>query len=60
MEIDSGAIVEQETVPVLPQDTVETLQERVKIAEHRAFPKALQHVATGRINLKDGRINWNY
>jgi len=44
-EIDSGEILEQETVPVLPNDTVESLQERVKTAEHRAFPRALHNLA---------------
>lgn len=39
-DIDSGAIIEQATVPVFPYDTIESLQERVKIAEHRIFPLA--------------------
>ncbi|XP_033215514.1 trifunctional purine biosynthetic protein adenosine-3 [Belonocnema kinseyi] len=61
VEIDSGAIIEQETVRVLPNDTVETLQERVKTVEHIAFPKALKHLATERIFLgKDGSLEWKY
>ncbi|XP_076755875.1 trifunctional purine biosynthetic protein adenosine-3 Gart [Xylocopa sonorina] len=61
VDIDAGAIIEQAAVPVLPQDTVETLQERVKTAEHRIFPLALKHLATGRIQLKeDNFIRWNY
>ncbi|XP_076627675.1 trifunctional purine biosynthetic protein adenosine-3 Gart [Colletes latitarsis] len=61
IDIDSGAIIEQATVPVLPHDTVETLQERVKTAEHRIFPLALKHLTTGRIQLKeDNSIVWNY
>ncbi|XP_015111471.1 trifunctional purine biosynthetic protein adenosine-3 [Diachasma alloeum] len=61
VEIDSGAIIEQEAVPVLPGDTVETLQERVKVAEHKCFPRALKYLATGRIHLKDdGTLHWNY
>lgn len=61
VDIDSGAIIEQEAVPVLPNDTEQILQERVKIAEHRAYPRALKHLATGRIKLKqDGSIYWNY
>ncbi|XP_029161441.1 trifunctional purine biosynthetic protein adenosine-3 [Nylanderia fulva] len=60
VEIDSGAIIEQEAVPVLPDDTEHTLQERVKTAEHRAYPRALKHLATGSIKLKeDGTLNWN-
>lgn len=60
MEIDSGAIIEQEAVPVFPNDTIETLQERVKTAEHRAYPKALQYLATERIILRDdGTLQWS-
>ncbi|XP_043282718.1 trifunctional purine biosynthetic protein adenosine-3 [Venturia canescens] len=59
VEIDSGAIIEQEAVPVLPGDTVETLQERVKQAEHRAFPRALELLATGQVKLaQDGSLQW--
>ncbi|XP_033333962.2 trifunctional purine biosynthetic protein adenosine-3 Gart [Megalopta genalis] len=61
VEIDSGAIIEQATVPVLPNDTVKTLQERVKTAEHRIFPLALKHLANRRIKLKeDNTIIWYY
>ncbi|XP_058800371.1 trifunctional purine biosynthetic protein adenosine-3 [Phymastichus coffea] len=60
-EIDSGAIIEQASVPVLPNDTVETLQERVKSVEHTTFPKALKHLATERIRLRnDGSLEWLY
>lgn len=60
-DIDSGAIIEQAAVPVLPHDTIETLQERVKTVEHCIFPLALKHLATGRIQLnEDNSITWNY
>ncbi|KAL6260208.1 hypothetical protein P5V15_007743 [Pogonomyrmex californicus] len=60
VDIDSGAIVEQEVVPVFPDDTEKILQERVKTAEHRAYPRALKHLATGRIKLQeDGTLYWN-
>ncbi|KZC10675.1 Trifunctional purine biosynthetic protein adenosine-3 [Dufourea novaeangliae] len=61
VDIDSGAIIEQAAVPVLPNDTVKTLQNRVKTAEHGIFPLALKHLATGKIELKeDNTIIWNY
>lgn len=44
-EVDGGAIILQERVPVLPGDTPETLAARVLEAEHRAYPKALALVA---------------
>ena len=40
-ELDSGAILGQVEVPILPGDTPEALAERVKLAEHRLYPRAL-------------------
>ena len=48
----------QESVPVFPDDTEETLAERVKTVEHKAFPKALELVASGKAVLKDNKISW--
>ncbi|KAM9320384.1 trifunctional purine biosynthetic protein adenosine-3-like [Gastrophryne carolinensis] len=59
-EVDAGAIIFQEAVPVEFGDTEETLSERVKKAEHKAFPAALQLVASGAVKLgSDGKICWN-
>lgn len=60
-EVDAGAIVAQEAVPVLPKDTVESLQERVKKAEHICYPKALELLASGQIVLgDDGRVEYQW
>lgn len=57
--MDAGRIVLQEAVPVRRGDTVATLSERVKAAEHRIFPAALQLVASGAVRLgEDGRLRW--
>src|SRR5256885_8636776 len=48
-EMDAGPIIAQESVPVLPDDTPDTLAARVLEAEHRIYPLALRHVAEGRI-----------
>jgi phosphoribosylglycinamide formyltransferase-1 len=45
--VDSGPIVAQATVPVLPGDTPEVLAARVLQAEHRLYPDALRLVASG-------------
>ncbi len=42
--LDSGAIVAQAVVPVLPGDTPETLGQRVLAAEHRLYPRAVERV----------------
>jgi len=46
-ELDSGPIIAQRKVPVLPGDTVETLSARVLEAEHELYPEALRMVAEG-------------
>lgn len=39
--VDSGPIVMQAAVPVLPNDSVESLQARIQMQEHRIFPLAI-------------------
>ena len=36
--LDSGAVIKQQTVPILPGDTVETLQRAIQQAEHNLLP----------------------
>jgi phosphoribosylglycinamide formyltransferase 1 len=40
--VDSGPILIQAAVPVLPDDTAETLHARIQIQEHRILPAALK------------------
>jgi phosphoribosylglycinamide formyltransferase 1 len=42
LEVDEGPILAQEEVPVLPDDTVETLHERIKIVERRLYPETIR------------------
>ncbi|MBN8898258.1 MAG: phosphoribosylglycinamide formyltransferase, partial [Rhodospirillales bacterium] len=46
--MDEGPILAQAAVPVLPDDTAETLAARVLAQEHRIYPAALALVASGR------------
>ncbi|MBW4570543.1 MAG: phosphoribosylglycinamide formyltransferase [Tolypothrix carrinoi HA7290-LM1] len=41
LEMDSGAILMQAAVPVLPDDTPETLHARIQVEEHRILPIAI-------------------
>ena len=43
-EVDEGPILAQEAVPVLPDDTVETLHERIKDVERRLYPATIRAV----------------
>ncbi|MFY9613940.1 MAG: phosphoribosylglycinamide formyltransferase [Candidatus Dormiibacterota bacterium] len=47
--VDAGTIVAQEAVPVLPDDTVESLEARVHDVEHRLFPATIQAWIDGRV-----------
>jgi phosphoribosylglycinamide formyltransferase-1 len=51
-EMDTGPIVAQAEVPVLPGDTAETLAARVLEAEHRLYPHALRLVASGAVRVE--------
>lgn len=47
--VDSGPIVLQRQVPVIPDDTVETLSDRILNEEHRLYPEAVRLVLQGGI-----------
>jgi phosphoribosylglycinamide formyltransferase-1 len=44
--IDSGEIIAQREVPVLPNDTPETLHARIQVAERELYPEALRQFCT--------------
>lgn len=55
-EMDSGPIVAQAAVPVLPDDDAESLAARVLEAEHRLYPHALRLVASGAARVENERV----
>jgi phosphoribosylglycinamide formyltransferase 1 len=50
-ELDAGPIIDQEAVRVLPDDTEETLHERIKVEERRLYPRVIRDIMEGRITL---------
>ncbi len=52
--MDEGPVVLQGTVPVLSDDTAETLAARVLRVEHLLYPQALRQVADGRVRMEGG------
>ncbi|MBD2353724.1 phosphoribosylglycinamide formyltransferase [Tolypothrix sp. FACHB-123] len=48
LEVDSGPIIMQAAVPILPDDTAETLHARIQIEEHRILPQAIALAAQRR------------
>jgi len=53
-EYDTGPILLQDRVPVMPDDTPAKLAKRVLALEHRLYPQALQLLAQGLVRI-DGR-----
>jgi phosphoribosylglycinamide formyltransferase 1 len=51
--VDSGPIVAQRRVPVLPQDTEAVLHDRIKLVERELLAQSLLGIATGTIDLKE-------
>ena len=52
---DTGRILAQAAVPVLPGDSEETLTARILRREHQLLPAVLQWLATGALRIVDGR-----
>ncbi|WP_413354259.1 phosphoribosylglycinamide formyltransferase [Microbacterium sp. 1P06AB] len=49
--VDTGPILAQERVPVLPDDTEHTLHERIKPVERRLLIEVVRRIATGELAL---------
>lgn len=58
-DLDAGPIIAQAAVPVLADDTVETLSARILRQEHRLYPEVVRWIAEGRVSLADGRVAVN-
>ncbi len=53
-DVDAGPIVAQAAVPVLDDDTVESLSARILVEEHRLLPLALEWLLSGRLHIEQG------
>ena len=54
--LDGGPIVLQATVPVLDDDTIETLSARILKEEHRIYSEAIDLVLSGRCEIQGRRV----
>ena len=55
-ELDGGTIIAQDSVPVLSDDTVETLAARVLEREHILYPKVVESLAANKIQTKNENV----
>ncbi len=54
--VDTGPIIIQAVVPILPQDTASSLSERILEQEHRIYPQAIQWIAEGRVSIEGRKV----
>lgn len=54
-QVDHGPILLQAAVPVLPDDTEESLSVRILAQEHVLYPSTIQLFAEGRVDVRDGK-----
>jgi phosphoribosylglycinamide formyltransferase-1 len=54
--VDSGPIIGQQTVPVLDDDTPESLHQRIHAAEHELYPRCLAAIARGQVVVQGRRV----
>jgi phosphoribosylglycinamide formyltransferase 1 len=50
-EVDAGPMIRQEAVPILPEDTEETLLERLHLVEHRLLVGGVADYFWGRVKI---------
>jgi phosphoribosylglycinamide formyltransferase-1 len=55
-DLDGGPIILQSAVPVLDDDTVETLSARILVEEHKIYPEAIRLVLDGGWHLEGRRF----
>jgi len=56
--VDSGAIIGQQAVPVLDDDTPESLHQRIHAAEHELFPRCVAALSRREISVAGRRVIW--
>ena len=54
--VDEGPIILQAAVPILDQDTPDTLAARILEQEHKLYPRAVQLFAEGRLHIEGRRV----
>lgn len=54
--VDTGPIILQAAVPVLPEDDEDALAARILAYEHRIYPLAVRLIAEGRVRLEGRRV----
>ncbi len=54
--VDSGPIIGQQAVPVLDDDTAQSLHQRIHAAEHELYPRCIAAIARGEVSVQGRRV----
>jgi len=54
--VDTGPIISQREVEILPDDTEESLHERIKVVERELLVETVRKIVTRKISLIDGKV----
>ncbi len=55
-QVDHGAIILQEAVGIHPKDTLEKLEKKIHVVEHKIYPKAIDLFARGKLEIRGRTI----
>lgn len=58
-KVDHGPIIAQEAVDVHPEDTEDSLHERIKAVEHRLFPACVRALCRGELEVVGRHVHWS-
>jgi phosphoribosylglycinamide formyltransferase-1 len=56
--VDHGPVIAQRSIPIEPDDTVETLHERIQRLEHALLPEVVSAFGIGRVKVVNGAVQW--
>lgn len=55
-DIDSGPIILQRKIPIMPNDTLESLTKRVHETEYKLYPEAIQLWLDGKVTVRNNKV----
>ena len=58
-ELDDGPIIAQSELTIKPEDTAETLEDRVLKEEHILYPLVLTSLVKKQLEIKDSKVTWH-
>lgn len=56
--VDAGSIIGQQAVPIMDNDTPESLHQRIQAAEHELYPRCVAAIARGQVEVRGRRVIW--